>query len=372
MTDLLGQRLGGYEIVTLLGRGGMAAVYLARQTSPLRRDVAIKVVKPIAAEAADFVPRFEREAQTIASLSHPHIVKIFDYGRQGETVYLVMELLRGGSLRDRLKNGPLALPEAARCLEQIASALDYAHQKGIIHRDLKPQNVLLDESGSLFLTDFGIAKALDETTGLTHSGKVMGTPSYMAPEQWQGKTIDARADVYALGVMLFEMLGGEVPFKGDTPFTLMYMHLNDPPPSLRSLRADIPPEIEQVVKGALAKSPSDRFRSAGAMAKPFRGALEGQQLAWTEEIPTTVVSATGSNRDAARRPGPLALASSILLVVLIGALLSLALKARDAGSGVTLPTATQPPIPTSVTLIAYVPDTPVVSPSPPTQTPLIP
>jgi serine/threonine protein kinase len=253
MTDLLGQRLGEYEVVALLGRGGMAAVYQAKQSAPLQRDVAIKVVKPTAVEAADFVKRFEREAQIIASLSHPHIVKIFDYGQQGETVYLVMELLRGGSLRQRLKGGPLDLAEAARFLDQIASALDYAHQKGIVHRDLKPQNVLLDETGSLLLTDFGIAKALDETTGLTHSGKVMGTPSYMAPEQWQGQSIDGRADVYALGVMLFEMLGGEVPFKGDTPFTLMYMHLNDPPPSLRSLRADIPAEIEQVVKGALAK-----------------------------------------------------------------------------------------------------------------------
>src|SRR5262249_21759034 len=191
--------------------------------------------------------------------------------------------------------------------------------KGVIHRDLKPQNVLLDESDSLFLTDFGIAKVLDETTGFTQSGKLMGTPSYMAPEQWQGKAIDGRADVYALGVMLFEMLGGEVPFRGDTPFTLMYMHLNDPPPSLRSLRADIPPEIERVVNGALAKSPSERFHSAGALAKAFRGALEGQKLAWTEDFPMTLATPRSRNR----RAGRLALAGGVVALILVGGLLSL-------------------------------------------------
>src|SRR5579859_6499172 len=205
MANLIGQRLGQYEILSLVGKGGMAMVYRARQAS-IERDVAIKVMKPDLADAEDFVRRFQREAKAIASLSHPFILKVFDYGQQGDLVYLVMELLRGGSLSDLIRQQSLSPDAASRILEQVASALDYAHERGIIHRDLKPHNVLLDEKGNAHLTDFGIAKILGTNVTVTQSGLVMGTPAYMSPEQWQGKPLDARVDIYALGVMLYEML----------------------------------------------------------------------------------------------------------------------------------------------------------------------
>lgn len=212
MSGLIGQRLGQYELLSLLGRGGMATVYRARQAS-MERDVAIKIIDPRLAESPDFVKRFEREARTIASLSHPHILKVFDFGQFGEHLYLVMELLKGGSLANLIQKGPLPLDIVEKVLDQVASALDYAHEQEIIHRDLKPQNVLLDEKGHAFLTDFGIARLLNRGTKLTQSGMVMGTPAYMAPEIWDNQPSDARADIYALGIMLFEMLAGRAHFE---------------------------------------------------------------------------------------------------------------------------------------------------------------
>jgi serine/threonine-protein kinase len=198
MANLIGQRFGQYDIISLLGKGGMASVYRARQIS-VDRDVAIKVMKSdLIADDPGFLTRFEREAKTVAALSQAHILKVFDYGQQGDTVYLVMELLTGGSLSSLIRRGPLAVDHAAQILDQITGALDYAHRRGIVHRDLKPANVLLDEGGDAFLTDFGIAKLLRETTALTQSGVAMGTPAYMAPEQWRGTGLDARADIYAL------------------------------------------------------------------------------------------------------------------------------------------------------------------------------
>src|SRR5579859_7398349 len=180
MSGLIGQHIGSYEIVALLGKGGMAEVYRAHQQlgGRVARDVALKLIDARLALTPEFVARFEREAQTLVSLSHPHILKAFDYGQFQDTVYLVMELLPGGSLADLLRKGPLPLADASRLLEQIGQALDYAHGEGVIHRDLKPRNVLLDKSGNAFLTDFGIAKLLTETTSLTQSNTALGTPAY--------------------------------------------------------------------------------------------------------------------------------------------------------------------------------------------------
>ena len=283
MAGLIGQRIGSYLITGLLGEGGMAAVYRAHQES-MGRDVAIKIIESKLARNPEFTKRFEREAHTIAALSHSHILKVFDYGRQDDLIYLVMELLPGGSLADQIKRKPLDLPDAARLLDQIGDALDYAHDKGIIHRDLKPQNVLLDERGNAILTDFGIAKLLNETTALTHSGIAMGTPFYMSPEQCQGGTIDARSDLYALGVMLFEMLTGDVPFKSDTPISLLYMHINQPPPSVRQNRPDLPEAVERVILKALAKPPDTRFQSAGELVTAFRVAATGVIPPGLEEV----------------------------------------------------------------------------------------
>ncbi len=275
MTNLIGQRLGQYEIISLLGEGGMATVYRARQES-VDRDVAVKVIRSALVESQSFIDRFKREAKTVASLSHPHILKVFDYGQHEDIVYLVMEQMTGGSLTDLIQKGPLSMSMTTRMVEQIAGALDYAHRRGIIHRDLKPQNVLLDEDQNAFLTDFGIAKLLDSAAGgLTQSGAVVGTPSYMSPEQWKGGVVDARADIYSLGVMLFEMLAGSVPFSADTPFGMMHKHVYELPPMVRSTKPDLPPYVDEVLETALAKEPDARYGSATALSDAFKSAVQG-------------------------------------------------------------------------------------------------
>jgi len=270
---VIGQRIGQYEITALLGEGGMATVYRAHQES-MRRDVAIKVIKVGLNEQAEFMTRFIREVQTVAALSHPHILKVFDYGEFNGAAYLVMELLTGGSLAQIIKRGPMPITMVRRVVEHITSALDYAHGTGIVHRDLKPQNVLLDSQGNAFLTDFGIAKVLREKTQITQTGTVMGTPAYMSPEQWQGGSIDGRADLYALGVMIFEMLSGSLPFEGDTPFSLMHMHIYQPP--RRLVRPDLPPGVEYVIQRALAKDRNQRFQTGAELMDALNAALSGQ------------------------------------------------------------------------------------------------
>src|SRR5689334_16227728 len=252
MADLIGQRIYNYEITSVLGKGGMAIVYRARQLN-IQREVAIKIIKPDLSQTDDLIRRFEREANTVASLSHPHILKLFDFGQFEGMLYLVMDLMPGGTLADKIRATPLSPEQAARLLDQIANALDYAHSQGLIHRDLKPQNILLDKQGNAHLTDFGIAKVLTETTGFTQTGVAIGTPAYMSPEQWQDHALDARADVYALGIMLYEMLTGQLPFMAETPASLMYRHLQDRPPSVRTARANLPRGVDQVIHTALAK-----------------------------------------------------------------------------------------------------------------------
>jgi serine/threonine-protein kinase len=276
MTGLVGKQLGQYHITDVLGSGGMATVYRARQLN-VQRDVALKVIETRLAENPEFIERFEREARTIASLSHPYILKLFDFGSQDDLLYLVMELQEGGSLAKHLKtHGKLGAEEVAGYLDQIAKALDHAHGRGIIHRDLKPQNVLLDQAGNAILTDFGIARLSSEMTRMTSSGMVMGTPPYMAPEQWYGREVDVRTDLYALAVMAYELLTGDLPFTGDTPPVLMYQHLNEPPPPLRQARPDLPTSLEQVLLKGIAKRPEDRFQSAAAFANAFREGLRGK------------------------------------------------------------------------------------------------
>lgn len=268
---LIGQQLGQYEILAVLGRGGMASVYQARQLN-VDRLVALKVILTHIAESTDLAARFRAEVKITAALSHPHIVKIFDYGQHDELAYIVMELLTGGSLAQLIaRQGRLPLDLTVRLFSQIAEALDYAHQQGVVHRDLKPANVLLDSSHNAFVTDFGIARLAD-STALTHTGMVMGTPAYMAPELWEGARADARTDIYALGVLLYEMLSGQVPYRAETPYQMMYQHLNAAPPSLH----DLPAALDKLIAKALAKRREDRFHSAREFADALRTAFEGR------------------------------------------------------------------------------------------------
>ncbi len=275
MTLPTNQQLGPYEILEPIGRGGMATVYRAHQPS-MDRDVAIKIISAELAAEPEFAERFEREARIIARLQHPHILPVFDFGREGEMTYLVMRLMEGGNLAHELRGGALPVKRAVELTRQIASALDYAHLRGIVHRDLKPTNVLLDNLGNAYLTDFGIAKMLGggPTTGLTATGAVMGTPTYMAPEQWRAEPIDGRTDIYALGVIVYQMLVGQVPFAAETPHGLMYQHLDMEPPRPHSVKPDLPLSIEPVIDKALAKRPEDRYASAGELAAALEQAIQ--------------------------------------------------------------------------------------------------
>jgi hypothetical protein len=273
INDLVGRSLGQYQIVQRLGEGGMATVYKAFQPS-LNRYVAIKVLPPdLARQQPDFAARFAREAHAVAQLQHPHILSIYDFGRESDLSYIVMQFVEAGTLQQRMRQ-PMDMEAIAKIVEQLADALDYAHRRGVIHRDIKPTNVLMEEGRWPLLADFGIAKMLGGDTGLTATGIGIGTPAYMSPEQGRGQPVDARSDVYSLGVMLFEMLTGQVPFMADTPMGIVMQHILNPPPPPRSLNPAIPEAVERVVFKALAKDPNDRFASAGEMAAALKTALE--------------------------------------------------------------------------------------------------
>lgn len=271
MSDLIGKTLGSYTLSALVGRGGMATVYKARQQT-VNREVAVKVMNERAEPNSPEYQRFVREVQIIANLEHLHILPIYDYGQVDGFPYIVMRYLEGGSLNSRVRAKTLTLADVERLISQIASALDYAHAKGVIHRDMKPHNVLLDAQGNAYLCDFGIAK-LSGSHGLTRSGEAIGTPSYMAPEQWQGLTVTPQTDIYALGAILFEMLTGEPPFQAENVFSLMYRHLNDLPPLLGAYRTDLPPAVDSIIQRALAKLPADRYSSAVDLANALSSAL---------------------------------------------------------------------------------------------------
>jgi len=275
MNPYIGKTLGSYRLVEQIGQGGMATVFKAYQPS-MDRYVAVKILPSHFTQDATFVARFTQEARVLARLEHPHILPVYDYGEQEGVTYLVMRYIEAGTLHDLItQRGTLTLHEIARLMGQVGRALGYAHDQGVIHRDIKPSNVLIDPQGNAFLTDFGIAKIVAGTSNFTGTGAVIGTPAYMAPEQGLGKPLDARCDIYALGVMLYEMVTGQVPFDAETPLAVMMKHVYDPLPLPRSLRPDIPEVIERIILKALSKMPEDRFQSAVQMVETLERAVDG-------------------------------------------------------------------------------------------------
>ena len=264
------QNIGRYVVKSRIGKGGMATIFLAHDPM-FGRDVAVKVLPREFLHDPSFRGRFEREARTIAALEHPAIVPVYDFGEDNGQPYLVMRYMRGGSLADRLQKGPLSVTEAAHILDRIGAALDHAHQRGIVHRDLKPGNILFDDYGDSFLADFGIVK-ISEATATFTGGGIVGTPAYMSPEQVHGdKTIDGRSDIYTLGVILFEMLTGQMPFRADTPAKLMMAHVLDPTPRILEVNPNLPTGCNEVIERAMAKNPDQRFTTASEMSRLLTG-----------------------------------------------------------------------------------------------------
>ena len=286
MSNWVGKRLGRVQIESLVGRGGVAEVYLGTHTT-LQRKVAVKILRNLNEENTDVLARFEREARVIARLRHPNIVQVHDFDTIGNDPYLVMEYIEGPSLSHYLRvlhqsNRRIPPPDVIRLIGAVASALQYAHNNGVIHRDIKPGNILLNspsspvEAGRALpedfepvLTDFGLVRFLDGNRQTT-TGQIAGTPAYMSPEQARGESTDGRTDVYSLGIVLYEMLAGHVPFDGETTVSILLKHVNEPPPPIPG----VTPFIENVLKRALAKDPKDRFQTPMELANAFRAAVE--------------------------------------------------------------------------------------------------
>jgi serine/threonine protein kinase len=295
MDELIGKAFGPYVVVERIGEGGMAVVYKGYQES-LNRYVAIKVLRGELASDQQFIARFRREALAAAKMNHPNILHVYDAGVAYGVYYIVMDYAQGGTLKDLILRGPMDPERAASIIAQVADALDYAHREGLIHRDVKPTNILLTIDGRPVLTDFGIAKALYETTQLTRTGTSIGTPDYMAPEQIQGQPVDGRTDLYALGIVLYEMLSGRVPFRGSTPVAVLYKQVNEMPPPLRSLGIEVPAWLESVLDKAVAKRPRDRFQRG----REFAQALHQQSIPAVAGEPPVSRRVTPSREE--RRP----------------------------------------------------------------------
>ena len=267
---------GRYELTAHVARGGMAEVFEANDLM-LDRRVAVKILHRQFASTETFVARFRKEAQAAANLSHPNIVSIYDWGEENETYFIVMELIKGRSLRDILKSEGVLLPRrAAEIAVEVASALEVAHRNRVIHRDNKPGNILLAADGTVKVTDFGVARAWDDSQELTRTGSVIGTATYFSPEQARGEAADGRSDIYSLGVVLYEMLTGRPPFSGETPVSVAYQHVATDPPAPSSLNPDVPAELDAIVGKALQKTPDHRYQSANDIRRDLLLFLRGE------------------------------------------------------------------------------------------------
>jgi len=350
----------------------MATVYKAYHAA-MDRYVAIKVLPRQLADSPEFIGRFQQEARIIANLEHPHILPVHDYGEADNIPYLVMRYLEAGTLKERMSANRLSPSEIDRLFSELADALDYAHAKGVVHRDLKPSNVLVDARGSVFLTDFGIAKLLESSPQFTSTGAMVGTPAYMSPEQAQGLKVDQRTDIYSLGIILYEMITGRVPFDAETPLAIVLKQLNEPLPLPSSLTPDIQPSVERVILKALAKNPDDRFASVSEFLAAWKKALTEVETVRAEVAEPTVVAAprvppAPAGETAPRPARGLSLGQILGGVGALVVITSLSLLAIRVGQNraAQRPTLT-PPLATSI----VTPPSPRPTPTPPLATPIV-
>jgi serine/threonine protein kinase len=285
-----GDEIGGYRIEEMAGRGGMGLVYRARQRRP-DRTVAIKVITPALAADPGFRARFERESNTAAEIEHPNVIPVYEVGEDADLLFISMRFVQGVDLGRLLaRSGRLEPGRAAKLISQVAAALDAAHARGLVHRDVKPGNVLIDEHDHVYLTDFGLTKRSTDSGGMTSTGMIVGTIDYMAPEQIEGRRLDARADIYALGCVTYELLSGTVPFPRDSDVAKIFAHVHDPPPRLQG----VPAPLAAAVERAMAKRPADRFLSAGDFGRAVVAGAAGHVASGADR---TVATGDAAVRD---------------------------------------------------------------------------
>jgi serine/threonine protein kinase len=311
------EKIGRYIIKSELGRGGMATVYRGFDPS-FDREVAIKVLPREMLHDPQFRSRFEREIKMVAALEHPSIVPVYDVGDEDGQPYFVMRYMTGGSLSDLIEKGKFSIEDTAQIIEKVAQGLAYSHRKGIVHRDLKPDNILFDENGNPFISDFGIAKLTEAGGGLTGSG-VIGTPAYMSPEQAQGGEIDSRSDVYGLGVIMYQMLSGQQPYSADTPMGVVVKHITEPVPEILKVIPTLPSEVNDIIKTAMAKDKSKRYENTIDLAKALNMVAFGNEGNLTFSTNNSVRTRMGgSTMQLSRGMTGLVVVGIVLVVAVIG------------------------------------------------------
>jgi serine/threonine-protein kinase len=321
-----------YEVEELVGAGGMSSVYRARDRL-LDRNVALKVLHEQYAGDEEYVERFRREARSVAALSHPNIVTVIDRGEHDGRQFIVFEYVDGENLKRLIeRRGPAPVEWALELGIQIARALSFAHQNGFVHRDVKPQNVLLNGDGRPKVTDFGIARKLDVQHGMTQTGAVLGTSDYIAPEQAQGQRVDEHTDVYSLGVVLYELLTNEVPFPGENFVAVAMRHINEPPPSIRERRPDVPLRVEAAVHMAMAKDPGDRFATMAELADELEACLTELEAGGATRVNAPVRSRRTSGARARRTRAWPIVALVLVALAVAAALVAYALTRDDGGN----------------------------------------
>jgi tRNA A-37 threonylcarbamoyl transferase component Bud32 len=341
-SGLGGESLGPYQLLEQVGAGGMATVYRAVD-SRSGAERALKVLSPAIGDDEQFVRRFRREGKLLARLKHPNIIPVLDYGETDKTFYLVMPFIQGETLQRKLVHRRFSEAEIRRWIRQVAGALEFAHQRGVIHRDVKPSNILVDKIGNAYLMDFGLAR-LSESSGSLTGSLLLGTPAYVSPEQARSERLDARTDQYSMGVILFQLVTGRLPFETDTPMATVMKHMREPPPQPRSLNPELPPAAEKVILKCLAKMPGDRFSSVGEAARTFEAALDGASVTelGLDQEPTPGPTTGARLRAMVWRNRPAALlALAVIPLLLVGGLILVpALSGRQEGAQTAAPART--------------------------------